>query len=161
MRSSIMRVNHQYSELIISAKTLLGTFFIYIVHNVIAKCKESASLTWHRSMTTLSWIFCHKWALKIWIREILRVGILPCMKMPVRSSCTWKPTYTCRGGGRGVKINLVKAYYTSRISEILREGCKLCMKTYHGQLAENRLMIKMMICEESFLLTYMYWKQKT
>ena len=42
----------------------------------------------------LSWIFCHKWALKIWMREIFSVGIFPCMKMPVRSSCTWKPTYT-------------------------------------------------------------------
>lgn len=24
----------------------------------------------------------------------LSVGSLPCMKMPVRSSCTWKPMYT-------------------------------------------------------------------
>ena len=40
----------------------------------------------------LSWIFCHKCARKIWMSEILSVGILPCMKMPVRSSCTWKPT---------------------------------------------------------------------
>ena len=55
-------------------------------------------------------LFCHKWARKIWIKLILRVGILPClkdrvlvcesrdfwrgsyMKMPVRSSWTWKPT---------------------------------------------------------------------
>lgn len=50
--------------------------------------------TWQRSITMLSWIFCHKWALKIWMREIFSVGILPCMKIPVRSSCTWKPTYT-------------------------------------------------------------------
>ena len=28
------------------------------------------------------------------MREIFSVGILPCMKMPVRSSWTWKPTYT-------------------------------------------------------------------
>ena len=62
-------------------------------------------LTWHRSMTTLSWIFCHKWARKIWMREILRVGILPCMKIPVRSSCTWKPTYTCyRQRERGCRM---------------------------------------------------------
>ena len=49
---------------------------------------------WHCNPGTpyLSWIFCHKWARKIWMSEILSVGILPCMKMPVRSSCTWKPT---------------------------------------------------------------------
>ena len=51
-------------------------------------------LTWHRSITTLSCTFCHRWARNIWIREIFSVGILPCMKMPVKSSCTWKPTYT-------------------------------------------------------------------
>ena len=28
------------------------------------------------------------------MREIFSVGIFPCMKMPVRSSWTWKPTYT-------------------------------------------------------------------
>ncbi len=39
-------------------------------------------------MTTLSCTFCHKWALKIWISEIFSVGILPCMKMPVKSSYT-------------------------------------------------------------------------
>lgn len=50
--------------------------------------------TWHKSITILSWTFCHKWALKIWISEIFKVGILPCMKIPVKSSCTWKPTYT-------------------------------------------------------------------
>ena len=50
--------------------------------------------TWQRSMTMLSWTFCHRCARKIWMSEILSVGILPCMKMPVRSSCTWKPTYT-------------------------------------------------------------------
>ena len=33
--------------------------------------------------------------------EILSVGILPCMKMPVRSSCTWKPTYTLALHTRG------------------------------------------------------------
>jgi hypothetical protein len=32
------------------------------------------------------------WARKISISEILSVGILPCMKIPVKSSCTWKPT---------------------------------------------------------------------
>ena len=41
-----------------------------------------------------SWIFCQRWARKIWMSEIFNVGILPCMKTPVRSSCTWKPTYT-------------------------------------------------------------------
>jgi hypothetical protein len=45
-------------------------------------------------MTMDSWTFCHRWARKIWMSEILSVGILPCMKIPVRSSCTWKPTYT-------------------------------------------------------------------
>ncbi|TNN38638.1 hypothetical protein EYF80_051201 [Liparis tanakae] len=30
------------------------------------------------------------------MREIFSVGILPCMKIPVKSSCTWKPTYTWR-----------------------------------------------------------------
>lgn len=53
-------------------------------------CRRAAG----RTMTTLSWIFCHRCARKIWMSEILSVGILPCMKMPVRSSCTWKPTYT-------------------------------------------------------------------
>src|SRR6185312_15260554 len=47
-----------------------------------------------RSITTLSWIFCHRCARKIWIREIFNVGIFPCMNIPVRSSWTWKPTYT-------------------------------------------------------------------
>ena len=60
----------------------------------IPSMSSSWSNTWHRSITTLSWIFCHKWALKIWMSEIFSVGILPCMKIPVRSSCTWKPTYT-------------------------------------------------------------------
>lgn len=45
-------------------------------------------LTWQRSMTMDSCTFCHKWALNIWIREIFKVGILPCMKIPVKSSCT-------------------------------------------------------------------------
>ena len=45
-------------------------------------------------MTIDSWIFCHKCARQIWMREISRVGILPCMKMLVTFSWTWKPTYT-------------------------------------------------------------------
>jgi len=58
----------------------------------IWSASSSWSKTWHMSMTTDSWIFCHRWARKIWMSEIFSVGILPCMKMPVRSSWTWKPT---------------------------------------------------------------------
>lgn len=50
--------------------------------------------TWQRSMTRDSWIFCHRCALKIWMRDIFSVGILPCMKIPVRSSCTCMCTLT-------------------------------------------------------------------
>lgn len=44
--------------------------------------------TWHKSITIDSWTFCHKWALKIWMSDIFSVGILPCMNIPVKSSCT-------------------------------------------------------------------------
>ena len=54
----------------------------------ISRASSSWSKTWQRSMTMLSWIFCQRWARKIWMSDILSVGILPCMKMPVRSSCT-------------------------------------------------------------------------
>ncbi len=64
------------------------------------------ALTWHRSMTTLSCTFCHKWALKIWMRDILSVGILPCMKIPVKSNCTWKPTYTYRKQDNDMRVHL-------------------------------------------------------
>ena len=60
----------------------------------ISSASSSWSKTWHMSMTTDSWIFCHRCARKIWMSEILSVGIFPCMKMPVRSSCTWNPMYT-------------------------------------------------------------------
>jgi len=52
----------------------------------ISSASSSWSNTWHRSMTTLSWIFCQRCARKIWMSEIFSVGILPCMKMPVKSS---------------------------------------------------------------------------
>jgi len=35
-------------------------------------------------MTTDSWIFCHRWARKIWMSEILSVGI--CVRRRVRVS---------------------------------------------------------------------------
>ena len=60
----------------------------------ISSASSSMSKTWHRSITTFSWIFCQRCARKIWIRLIFSVGILPCMKIPVRSSWTWNPTYT-------------------------------------------------------------------
>ena len=44
---------------------------------------------WHRSMTILSWIFCHKWARKIWISEIFKVGILPRQRFERRRFWTW------------------------------------------------------------------------
>lgn len=61
---------------------------------VQSKIPKVSKLTWQRSITMDSCTFCHKWALKIWISEILSVGILPCMNIPVKSNCTWKPTYT-------------------------------------------------------------------
>jgi hypothetical protein len=41
----------------------------------ISSASSSWSNTWHRSMTNDSWIFCHRWARKIWMSEIFRVGI--------------------------------------------------------------------------------------
>lgn len=56
----------------------------------ISKASNSWSNTWHKSITMDSWTFCHKWARNIWMREIFSVGILPCMNIPVKSSCTYK-----------------------------------------------------------------------
>ena len=50
----------------------------------IWSASSSWSNTWHRSMTTDSWIFCHRWARKIWMSEILSVGI--CERGRVRVS---------------------------------------------------------------------------
>ncbi len=61
------------------------------VHGHLRETRHNFNFNVNALTHTLSWIFCHRCARKIWINDILRVGIFPCMKMPVRSNWTWKP----------------------------------------------------------------------
>ena len=56
---------------------LVEHLILYTVISVSLSKDSEVKLT--KSMTTDSWIFCHKWARKIWMSETLSVGILPCL----------------------------------------------------------------------------------